>query len=117
MFNRVRHIDYYFWSWLFSHSIIRISDAAISNEINLWRKQFDQLGRQVITTSEIVLDASKRKYAECTMCDVIADAFLDSYHKMNDVKTTAIAFVQAGGVRVTLPKGRKHFVLIFFREF
>lgn len=96
-----------------------ILDATVSNEINLWRKQFDQISRQVITTSEIVLDASQRKYAECIMCDVIADAFLDSYHKMNDVKTTAIAFVQAGGVRVTLPKGRKYilfFSCIFFGE-
>lgn len=96
-----------------------ILDATVSNEINLWRKQFDQISRQVITTSKIVLDASQRKYAECIMCDVIADAFLDSYHKMNDVKTTAIAFVQAGGVRVTLPKGRKYilfFFCIFFGE-
>lgn len=45
------------------------------------------------------------------MGDVIADAFLNSYLKNsnydNDNKT-AIAFIQAGGVRVTIPKGRKY---------
>lgn len=61
----------------------------------------------MITSTEIVLDANKRKYAECIMCNVVADAFLSSYHRMHDEKTTAIAFVQAGAVRVTLPKGRK----------
>lgn len=88
-----------------------ILDAAILDEINLWRKQFDEVNRQVITISEINLDASKRKYGECAMCNVVADAFLDSYHKMNNMKTTAIAFVQGGAVRVTLPKGRKHQIL------
>lgn len=62
----------------------------------------------MITTSDIVLDASKRKYGPCIMCNVIADAFLHSYHRMNHEKMTAIAFVQAGAVRVTLPKGRMY---------
>lgn len=82
-------------------------DPTVLNEINIWQKQFDQISRQMITTSEIVLDADKRKYAECTMCNVVADAFLNSYHRMHDEKTTAIALVQAGAVRVTLSKGRK----------
>lgn len=85
-------------------------DAVISNEINLWRQQFAEISQQVITISEIILDADKRKYAECPMCDVVADAFLDSYHKMNVVKITAIAFVQAGAIRVTLPKGREYLI-------
>lgn len=93
-----------------------ILDAAVLNEINLWRMQFDEVSQQVITMSEINLDASKRKYAECTMCNVVADAFLDSYHKMNDMKTTAIAFVQGGAVRVTLPKGRKQILFLISGE-
>lgn len=45
------------------------------------------------------------------MGDVIADAFLYSYRKNSNYEndnTTAIAFIQAGGVRVTIPKGRKY---------
>lgn len=59
------------------------------------RKKFDNCNLQIVTDK--------------LTCDVVADAFLDSYHKMNAIQTTAIAFFQAGAVRVTLPKGRKHF--------
>lgn len=70
----------------------------------------------MITISEIELDASKRKYGECLMCNVVADAFLDSYRKLNNVKKPDVALVQGGAVRVTLPKGRKYQILFLILD-
>lgn len=80
-------------------------------ELEPWKKEFHAISRQVISVTDVALDSSNCKFAECTMGDVIADAFLNSYrankNENEDDNEISVAFVQAGSVRASLPEGRK----------
>lgn len=74
-----------------------------------WKKQFNDISQQIIGSTNVVLDQSNCKYAECIMGDFVTDAFFDFFRRnINDTKPS-VAFIQAGGIRASLPKGRTFF--------
>lgn len=80
-------------------------DEEIVSELNPWREKYDSISQETIATTDITLDHKNCSYAECIMGDVIADAYLSSYRNLTNDSGTAIALVQSGGIRITLPKG------------
>lgn len=83
------------------------SDEHILEMLQPWKEQFQNVSQEVIGSSGIFLDNSNCLYSECLMGNVIADAFLRSYRvNTNDTKP-AVAFIQSGGIRTAIPKGRK----------
>ncbi|XP_050080426.1 apyrase-like [Anopheles maculipalpis] len=67
-----------------------------------WRNEVKRLGSQEIGQSEVFLDRESCRWCECTLGDLIADAFADNY-TTNAVKP--IAIIQAGNFRNPIPKG------------
>lgn len=87
-------------------------DPYILRELKPWKKEFHVISRQVISATDVALDNDNCRYAECTMGLVIADAFLNSYrisrnNRQDNEDEISVAFIQAGGVRASIPEGRK----------
>lgn len=68
---------------------------------------YESISQRSIATTDITLDRNNCSFGECVMGNVVADSFLNSYRRVNNDTATAIALVQSGGIRVTLPKGRE----------
>lgn len=81
-------------------------DEEILRELAPWREQFQYISDQIVATTDITLDHRNCLYAECLMGNIVTDAFLTSYRRMTNDTKPAIALVQSGGIRVTLPSGR-----------
>lgn len=95
-----------------------ILDEEILNELLPWKENYDKVSHQKIIDLNFTLDSSDCYTSECVMGDFLADVFLESSHnkyksKRNEIvkavvtRKVSIAFVQAGGIRTTLPKGCK----------
>lgn len=89
---------------LIALSLYRL-DKHILEELKPWKQNFQNKTSQVVGFTDILLDQSKCAYTECLMGDVIADAFVHSYRVETNDTNPAIGFIQAGGVRNTLPTG------------
>lgn len=77
-------------------------DKEVLKALLPWRNEVKRLGTQNIGTSDVFLDRESCRWCECTLGDVIADAFADKY-KSNTVKP--IAIIQAGNFRNPIQKG------------
>lgn len=93
---------------LFSHLL----DKHILDELKPWKELFQNVTSEVVGFTDIFFDQSNCQYMECVMGDVIADAFIHSYRMKTNDTNSAIAFIQAGGVRNSLPIGRTYCINI-----
>lgn len=95
-----------------------ISDETILNELLPWKEKYDTVSHRKIIDLNFTLDSSDCYTSECIMGDFLSDVFLksslDKYESTrNDIlkefvtPKVSISFVQAGGIRTTLPKGCK----------
>uniref|UniRef100_A0A182QEC4 Apyrase n=1 Tax=Anopheles farauti TaxID=69004 RepID=A0A182QEC4_9DIPT len=77
-------------------------DPDVLRELVPWREEVRRLGSQEIGTSEVFLDRESCRWCECTLGDLITDAFADKY-TTSTVKPVAI--IQAGNFRNPIDKG------------
>uniref|UniRef100_A0A182N309 Apyrase n=1 Tax=Anopheles dirus TaxID=7168 RepID=A0A182N309_9DIPT len=83
-----------------SHAVVQ--DPDVLRALAPWREEVKRLGTQVIGSSEVFLDRESCRWCECTLGDLVADAFADKYTS-NSLKP--IAIVQAGNFRNPIGKG------------
>uniref|UniRef100_A0A182W202 Apyrase n=1 Tax=Anopheles minimus TaxID=112268 RepID=A0A182W202_9DIPT len=77
-------------------------DEDVLRALKPWRDEVKRLGTQVIGQSEVFLDRESCRWCECTLGDLIADAFADKY---SNGTFRAVAVVQAGNFRNPINKG------------
>ncbi|XP_309695.3 apyrase [Anopheles gambiae] len=77
-------------------------DEEVLRELEPWRAEVKRLGTQVIGTTEVFLDRESCRWCECTLGDLIADAYADQY---TNSTVQPVAFVQAGNFRNPIEKG------------
>lgn len=58
-------------------------DEEVLRELEPWRAEVKRLGTQVIGTTEVFLDRESCRWCECTLGDLIADAYADQVSEMN----------------------------------
>ncbi|XP_053668101.1 apyrase-like [Anopheles marshallii] len=83
-----------------NHSVQQ--DEDILRELKPWREAVKRLGTKVIGQSEVFLDRESCRWCECTLGDLIADAFADKY---TNGTFRAVAIIQAGNFRNPIKKG------------
>uniref|UniRef100_A0A182JW73 Apyrase n=1 Tax=Anopheles christyi TaxID=43041 RepID=A0A182JW73_9DIPT len=77
-------------------------DEEVLRELEPWRAEVKRLGTQVIGTSDVLLDRESCRWCECTLGDLIADAYADQY---TNSTVQPVAIVQAGNFRNPIEKG------------
>uniref|UniRef100_A0A182PEJ4 Apyrase n=1 Tax=Anopheles epiroticus TaxID=199890 RepID=A0A182PEJ4_9DIPT len=77
-------------------------DEGVLQELVPWRAEVKRLGSEVIGTNEVFLDRESCRWCECTLGDLITDAFADQY-TTSTVKPVAV--IQAGNFRNPIYKG------------
>ncbi|KAK3949865.1 5'-nucleotidase [Pseudoneurospora amorphoporcata] len=81
-------------------------DEALQAQIDAWRVPFDEFSKQVIGTTNVVLDQSTCQFKECTMGNVLCDAMLEyRLNSSTDGVAPAFAITNAGGIRASIDAG------------
>jgi 5'-nucleotidase/UDP-sugar diphosphatase len=78
-----------------------VKDPKIQARVMELAEPLEELNTQVIGSTMVDLNATKCRFAECTMGDLITDAMLWKTHNGG----TQIAIVQGGGIRASIPAG------------
>ncbi|KAK4184962.1 Metallo-dependent phosphatase-like protein [Podospora australis] len=81
-------------------------DEELQEQIEEWRKPFEEFAGQVIGESKVELDQTQCQLSECLLGDFVADAILQ-YRLNTTTSETAPAFaiVNAGGIRASIDQG------------
>ncbi|KAK4149357.1 Metallo-dependent phosphatase-like protein [Chaetomidium leptoderma] len=81
-------------------------DEQLQEQIDEWRKPFEEYAKEEVGFSNVVLDQSTCQQKECLLGDFVADAIL-TYRLNNTTPETAPAFalINSGGVRATIDDG------------
>lgn len=78
-------------------------DQDLQEQIDEWRKPFEEFAAEVLGVSNVELDQSKCQEQECLLGDFMADAMLD--YRKNGSDSVHFALINAGGVRATIDQG------------
>ncbi|XP_035893390.1 apyrase-like [Anopheles stephensi] len=71
-------------------------DPEVLKALVPWRNEVKRLGTQEIGKTEVFLDRESCRWCECTLGDLIADAFADNY---TSTTVKPVAIIQAGNFR------------------
>lgn len=77
-------------------------------ELQPWKYELERTTKHVIGSTKIDLQISRCKYEECPLGNLITDSMVEAFKDHKDETghpLTLAAFVNAGGIRVTLAKG------------
>ncbi|KAG8942131.1 hypothetical protein FRC03_003619 [Tulasnella sp. 419] len=75
----------------------------LQEQIEQWRVPFDELGKQVIGTTNVNLDQTTCQQKECLLGNVIADAML--WYRAKAGSAVDGSIMNAGGIRATIDQG------------
>lgn len=81
-------------------------DEDLQKQIDAWRMPFEEYSKQVVGTSNVVLEQSTCQSKECTFGDFICDAMLD--YRLNastDGLAPSFALTNSGGIRASIDVG------------
>lgn len=81
-------------------------DEDLQKQIDAWRVPFEEYSKQVVGTSNVVLEQSTCQSKECTFGDFICDAMLD--YRLNastDGLAPSFALTNSGGIRASIDVG------------
>ncbi|KAJ4412565.1 hypothetical protein N0V85_003658 [Neurospora sp. IMI 360204] len=81
-------------------------DEDLQKQIDAWRVPFDEFSKEVVGTSNVVLEQSTCQSKECTFGNFICDAMLDyRLNSSTDGVAPSFALTNSGGIRASIDVG------------